>query len=195
MIERNIRYQSLSLPKFFIEEIKDHIEKQKVKKKNPRYSSITDFVKQAVRYRIQLDQATQLDKANLLLKELEDLKTSGRNIRKEIKYIDKHGTDEEKVYLKETRQALHQHMDAKLKKEDEWDREIFEYQLTHGASPYQLKETRKQLISKYKKQKKDIPDWLSDTTEEPTIQLSQSKFNEILQRIEKLEKKEKKKTS
>jgi len=191
MTERNIRYQSLSLPKFFIEEIKDHIEKQKVKKKNPRYSSITDFVKQAVRYRIQLDQATQLDKANLLLKELEDLKTSGRNIRKEIKYIDKHGTDKEKVYLKETKQAFDQHMDAKLKQEEKWDKEAFEYQLIHG-NPYNIKEMRKNLIRKYKRQKRGVPVWLS-VLEEPTVQLSQSKLNEIiLQRLEKLEKKEKK---
>jgi len=79
------------------------------------------------------------------------------------------------------------------KRNENWDKEGFEYQLTHGT-PYNIKEMRKNLIRSYKKEKKNIPDWLS-APEKPTVQLSQSKFNEILQRIEKLEKKDKKKLS
>jgi len=176
-------YQGLSFPKPLLVKVRKHIREHK------EYHSVTEFFREAVIYQMKLDSTSQLDKADILLKELDSLKKSRREMRKEIKYINKQGTIEEKNHLEKTSHALDQHMDAKHKKEEEWDREYFEYQLTHGASPYHIKETRKNLIRKYKQQMKAIPGWLSDTIEEPTIQLSKSKLNEILQRIEKLEKK------
>ena len=49
MTERKVKYQGLSLPVVFVSEIKTHIEK------HPKYTSITDFVKQAIRHQIKID--------------------------------------------------------------------------------------------------------------------------------------------
>ena len=49
MTERKVKYQGLSLPVVFVNDIKKHIENR------TRYTSITDFVKQAVRSKMRLD--------------------------------------------------------------------------------------------------------------------------------------------
>jgi len=189
-VKKPVKFKSLSLPQPLFEEMKEYVENSN------RHRNMAEFLREAIKYKLDLETATQLDKTDLLLKELDSLKKSRREIRKEIRHIVKQGTIEEKNHLKETSQALDQHMDAKLKKEEERDRKNFEYQLTHGT-PYNIKEMRKNLIRKYKKQKKDIPKWLSDPEEKTIVQVSIGELETLIRKIisETPEKKEKKKTS
>jgi len=156
MTERNIQYQSLSLPKFFIEEIKEHIEKQKTKKKNPRYSSITDLVKQAVRERMDKDNQTKLEKYAIFLKELGSPEEFQRNIRQELNDIVKHGNPEEIEHIKEMEKTLKPHIDAKQQREEKWDKSIPEEKTIVQVSIGELETLIRKIISETpeKKEKK-----------------------------------------
>lgn len=161
------QYQGFSLPTPFVEEIKKHIEE------DPKYRSITDFIRQSLREKMQRDDTSAIKRYSDLLKLMED-----KGFKKEVSRIRKRGMPDEIGVL------------------DNLDKEIE----SDMIEQQKIKQHGKKMIDLYQKQKqeyreryaKEIDDWVlhqlqqnedQEIKKEPAVQLSKSDLTDMIQDV------------
>lgn len=199
-VKEPVKYKSLSIPEPLFNEFKKYVQS------NPNYRNMAEFLRQSLREKMQreieLAQKLAYAEEEALVtakhrerlvehyKEMEDLKkelSQGRIIfKKDIKRIDKHGTPEERKVLAKMREKSHDYFEEKEKQEERWDKEFLEYQYKH-SSPEATQEAKRLLKKKYKREKKEIPVWLSDEQKSEITTLVE---NVVAKMLEKKDKKE-----
>ena len=177
-VKEPVVYKSLSVPEPLFNEFKKHVQN------NSNYRNMAEFLREAIREKIERDSSSAIKRYSDLLKMMES-----KGFKKEIRDIRKRGMPDEIGVLSD------------LDKEIESD--MVEQQKT--------KEHGKKMIDLYQKQKqefgeshaKEIDDWVlhklrqneeQEIKKEPVIQLSKDELTDMIQNVvtETLNKKEKK---